>query len=351
MLDVPEIPTPSPTKPTFKEQVHEFFFPKKNQSATKLPDVVTKKLEIISETKDDPVETGFGRTFQNNLSNLSDSELPPIIESEGQLGIVETNEMLSYDTAMKIKNDQNAPNGYIFGAGFGNIVSMTLLYPEGTVPKAICAVDVIPDVVVAGRIIEKMTANNTSFSDFKENLVNSESIDSLFEEVISEEINSTVKSRFQAVDKNEIKKQFKSIKDKSNVGSQSYTEMLIPNDSTRIDVLAVIQKQYELLHRMAVDGNIGIAYADITSPAVLEKIKSLPEFAEKRNIIYLSNIIDHLTRRGTNLDRINSFDVLKILGEEKNWFVDTTQNSLDYQLRVSNHVPKYTSDDVRMRFK
>lgn len=347
MLDVPEVPTPPPTKLTLKERATKLFFPAKNQSVTKLPDEVTKELNTLLEIKQDLTKTGLGHTFQNNFSTLSNSELPPVMESGGQLGIIDTNEMMSDETVLNTKNSPNAPDGYILGPGFGNIVSMTLLYPERSTPKAICAVDVIPEAVVAGRMLTRMISLNPTFTDFKNNLSDNESLNLLFAEVIGEEINPTIKSRFQKTSLVKIKENI----DWAVKNSWSKTDSLIPINNARIDVLGVIKKQYDLLHRMAADGNIGVAYADMTSPSTMEKIKNLPGFAERKNVLYMSNAIDHLTERGTNLTRLNSFDVLKTLGEEKNIFVDTTQRSLNYNLRVSEKVPQYMSSDVKMTLR
>lgn len=359
MPDAPElIQTKQPIREQIRLKLHQlknFVLPNKNQAATPL---IPQEASIQQMTPDEPAlpipqpeqakkPTQLGTLFRESLSALPDQDLPPKMESGGALAILGTNEMMTDELVTHVRSAPTPPDGYVFGAGFGNILSTTLLFPEGTQPKAICTVDVIPDVVVSGRILTNMLAESKNYAQFKAGLVNNEIIARQFDDVISREPNPAIQERLRNVSLEEIQKGFKRDHEYGNYVSSRTA--IVPTDGSRVNVLAVIEKQFDMLHGLASEGNIGVGYADMTSPAVLEKIGAMPDFSSGSNVIYMSNVIDHLTHRGTDMSQLNSFDVLKQLGEGRNWFIDTTQNSLDYKIRAANQVPSYKPSDVMYR--
>jgi hypothetical protein len=117
-------------------------------------------------------------------------------------------------------------------------------------------------------------------------------------------------------------------------------------EGKKVNLIAAIKAKFDVLQKLAQEGNIGTALADITNSNVLEAVKKLPDFESSSNLIYMSNIIDHLIHRGKDLSRINDLNVLRSLGEENNWFVHTTQNQHDYDLQASRSVPQYSAEQI-----
>ena len=298
-------------------------------------------------------ETGLGRQFQDHVSQLPVSELPPFInEAGGAAGLLSTNEDLPDDVIPQVRQSENAPNGYIFGAGVGDILSMPLLYPEGRSPRAILCVDIVPEVVLTGRIFTQLLSEASDFRTLNLQMRNDQALKLAYEQVVSSEVNEEVRNRLKTVSPEQAIKGLLSVIEREYLPTQGYKQSVPFDHTQRMSVLAVIRDKFDLLHNLAKDGNIGVGYADMTNRAVLDLVKTMPNFSSSRNLIYMSNVIDHLTSRGTDLTHLDDMLSLTTLEEGKsrgNWFIDTTLNSQDYKLRANNTVPVYNSSDVSLR--
>lgn len=300
----------------------------------------TAKAVPVETTIVNPPETVvrkkmLGITFENQVAETG--ILPPVLpESLGAAGILETNEDLPDSVTEQVKISD--PDGYIFGPGFGNILTMTLLYQKNQTPKAILALDILPEVVVTGRVLGYLLADSDDFLTFKEKLANRESLKSAYETILDVAKYDDIKERLKSVTFETMLQNLKEVMDREG--------------RARINVFANIRENFDVLHQLALEGNIGVAYADITNPEVLKTVQNMPEFSQSQNIIYMSNVIDHLTTRGTDLSHINDMNVLKTFEQNgHNWFIDTTQQSLDYQLRAGRYVPQYTPEDVEIKYR
>ncbi len=324
------------------------------QDELKEPAVIAQPIIPFEEVKEKVTrETGLGRLFQDRLSKLPQNELPPFIsEAGGAAGLLSTNEDLSDTVLSQVQQSENAPNGYIFGAGVGDILSMPLLYPEGQIPRAILCVDIVPEVVLTGRIFTQLLSEVNNFRSLNSQMRNDQVLKQAYDQVLSSETNDEVRTRLRTVSPEQVIKGLRSVIDREYLPAHG-NKQSVPFDHTqRMSVLAVIRDNFDLLHSLAQDGNIGVGYADMTSNTVLTTVNSMPNFSESRNLIYMSNVIDHLTRRGTDLTHTDDMMSLTALGEGKergNWFVDTTQNSQNYKLRASNTVPVYEASDLKYR--
>lgn len=313
--------------------------------------------EVKEENNQEGVEkrqTGLGVGFEIDLSSLSDENLPLCIKNAyGAAGILSTNEDLPDDTIDQVKHSEHPPNGYVFGAGMGNILSMQLLYLDGQIPKAILCCDVVPEVVVAGRVFVRLLAQAKDFPRLYDSFTNETVLTQTYQRVIDNESNDEVRKRFQTVTIQDLQKWFQFVVNKQSLYGEGFREASgISNDQT-INELVLLRDNFDMYHTLAKEGNIGVGYADMTNPAVLSIVKELPDFEASRNVVYMSNVIDHLTLRGTDLSHINDMAVIgDVLGEgdeRGNFFVDTTKESLNYALRASTSGPVYQPDDFRRR--
>lgn len=379
MIDVApieQVVQPRPEKPTLKEtftklpqkilnvvrqlknqgapQVNNATLKQIAQGDIKEPMVIEEPTVLTEELKEKSNnETGLGRQFQDHISQLPVSELPPFInEAGGAAGLLSTNEDLPDDVIPQVRSSENAPNGYIFGAGVGDILSMPLLYPEVQSPRAILCVDIVPEVVLTGRIFTQLLSEASDFRSLNLQMRNDQALRLAYEQVVSSEVNEEVRNRLKTVSPEQAIKGLRSVIEREYLPTQGYKQSVPFDHTQRMSVLAVIRDKFALLHNLAKDGNIGVGYADMTNKAVLDLVKAMPNFSSSRNLIYMSNVIDHLTKGGTDLTHLDDMLSLTALEEGKsrgNWFIDTTQNSQNYKLRASNTVPIYNSSDVSLR--
>lgn len=118
-------------------------------------------------------------------------------------------------------------------------------------------------------------------------------------------------------------------------------------EGQRMDVLAAMAENFSMLHELATAGNIALAYADFTDPTFIEAVRSLPGFEESTNVIYSSNIADHITNRGTQVTNARVMETLKAYerGDRLPIFIDTLA-SLNYYLRARQSLPQFQKSDL-----
>lgn len=60
--------------------------------------------------------------------------------------------------------------------------------------------------------------------------------------------------------------------------------------------MTTMVNKFDVLKEMARSDNIAVIYSDFTNPDLITSIRDLPGFQGSRNIIYMSNIADHIAR-------------------------------------------------------
>lgn len=291
-------------------------------------------------------EQKIGELFEKKLRETN--TMPPILdELGGASGLLATNEDLPDTVIDQVR--MTAPDGYIVGAGFGNILAMTLFFNEHQPPKSILAMDVMPEVVVTGRVIVKLIGQSEDFLTFWKSLTETGTLKMLYDGVIADEENDRIQQRLKDFNFESMTEELKQIVGREYLPQSGYRISVPFSNNQRLSVIAIIKDRFDILHSLAKTGNIGVGYADMTDPSILEIIKSMPDFSEAKNVIYMSNVIDHLTRRGSDLSRIHDMDTLSLVDNGNSTFVDTTQQSLDYELRANREVPQYTESDLIYR--
>jgi hypothetical protein len=276
--------------------------------------------------------TNIGKYFERYIGMYAEKTLPPSpTEKRGVLAFLNTNERLPQQTFLKMLSSDKVPNGYLVGAGVGSILQLTDVFSQGF-PEAILMTDVMPEVVLAGRIMINKLKKYCNFSDFWIHLHERRPQD--FEQVFHEEKNYLVRNRLVKA----RRQAHELLLTMSISASRRSGSNRVPK------VIESIRENYDLFHTLAKNGNMAITLADITNPFWISAIASLPQFGHLRNVIHLSNTIDHITNRGTEPLKVNRLSHLRALGEGEdrgNWYVDTTAHSSRYRLRANYFVPTY----------
>lgn len=212
--------------------------------------------------------------------------------SVGVSALGRTNETIDTDLIKKVHTQKESPNGYVIGIGAGNVFRMLELFPEGQIPKAMILFDIDPYVVELGqRYIEQLKRTQSE------------------EDVDIEPLRAII------------------------------------HEPDKRKILAPIIKQ------LAQEGNLVIARADFTDPRLIDALNQLPDIHNQNNVIYLSNIADHVHRSDLEAGRqgkILDYTYLNVLSPQlpyRNFYVDTMQASLAYHLRIATSFPKLDKED------
>lgn len=277
--------------------------PKIDQTPSETPNSSEPAIEDVpiekkgSETT--PRQTEIGNQLVRRLQEkglvLEASEF----ERVGEPALEGTNERGSPVLFEKLRNQKEAPNGYLIGIGAGNVFSMLEGFPEGTVPKAVILFDIDPTVIEFGQYLIQVLRDSP------------DKLSSVIKKTPSENVFFPV----------------------SNANSEQ-----------------AILKYADLLHQLAKEGNFVIARAEFNNPELIEELSALPDIQNLNNVIYLSNIADHLWRRTVTTDRnyVPNFNFLQALQPNpphRNYYIDTLTFPLNYNLRVGTQPPNFKSMD------
>ncbi len=254
------------------------------------PPKIEGEISIIERTRKESVAQGRQLDVGKHFAELLQQKgtISEYFTSGGELALRETNEKLDHALIEKVQSQKEAPNGYLIGIGAANVIRMLELFPEGQIPKAMILFDINYSVVnSAESFIEKL----------------------------------------------------KQQPDDQNTDIWPL-DRIISDPVTRSKINLILK-------RLAKEGNLVIKLADFTDPKVFETLSDLPDIHNVNNVIYLSNISDHVWRN-SKFEKIADFNFLEILkpqGSHKNYYIDTIQRTLNYNLRVSTQIPQFSTED------
>ncbi|MBI2196417.1 hypothetical protein HYU45_02275 [Candidatus Daviesbacteria bacterium] len=296
-----------------------------------------------------------------NIANIltdklnKESNIVPLqVENMGVAAIGGTNETVSrgFFEAIRVKN----PDGYLVGVGVGNVFTLLHCFPEGTLPKGIILADVDPAVIAIGKLMVKKLRESETFEEFDRQVhgLSEEEFIREIQEIVREEENSILTKRLDSLSREDWTKVWRyTAKNKDDASLYKYWNPEqydgTPYQGAPINVIGAMKERFSVLKQLADSNNIALVYADFTNSSFIDAVRELPEFSNSTNIIYLSNIIDHITGRGYQFGNAKVMEVLKAYENSTKppVFVDTLQ-SLNYFLRVRNALPVYTHEDLMM---
>lgn len=291
-------------KPSFFKKILRKFSPQDRnqvslQTQQKEPETPSSisRPEAITQPKEEARQQDIGTQFIGLLKQKGAIIPPKEFMSVGvsaTLGY--TNEKVDANLIEKVRSQEHPPNGYLIGIGAGNVFRMLELYPEGKTPKAIILFDIDPLVVAQGQYFIEQLKRNKPEDD----------------------------------------------------GNLEPLKSIIKKAKERRKLAPVLQQ-------LAQEGNLVIAQADFTDERVIEALNNLPNLRDYSNVIYLSNISDHIWRRKYSQGKyeyIPNFNFLESLTPKsplKNYYVDTVRQSLSYNLRIDTRVPQFDYEDFIVR--
>lgn len=218
-------------------------------------------------------------------------------ENMGVVAIRGTNESGDASLFEKVRLQEHAPNGYLIGIGAANVFSMLEAFPLGVEPKAILLFDIDPRAITEGQAI---------IEHFRQS-------DSYPEHIFGND-------------------------------AYSYSTQVFPESAT-CQLREAVKKYAPLLHKLAVEGRIGITRADFTDHRLIPEFKNLPDIATSNNVIYLSNISDHIWRAQGLAPDFSFLNTLTPNPPNRNIYIDTLTKGLAYNLRLSSTPPHFELND------
>ena len=299
---------------------------------------------VESDPTDETVSLADLVRFKVNVPGPS-GRLPQLSSQDtGTAGILGTNEQSDGEIFRDASQGQSAPNGYIIGPTVGNIFTMLKAFNPRVPPKGIVVVDVNPQVIGAGKILERLFKTNGDYSSFRKMLRDKGAVRNIWREVLREEKDPYVQSQLVAVLFFDLYEELnaRSYKDEGTpFADRNGTLRLnaIGSGSQRaIAVGAAIRESYAIIHDLAVKGNFVLVLGDLLDPEIQLILTNLPSYQRLRHLIYVSNIADIVSE--IDLDGLLKMQSLDGFGNGNIW-VDSLRSS-GYRLRLHRKPPRYT---------
>jgi hypothetical protein len=194
------------------------------------------------------------------------------------------------------------PDGYILGAGCGNAVAMVEAFP-GT-PRGMVLVDVDPAVIFIGNMLVTCLARHATVEGFVGEFFcgGRSTLESLFAEVRSQADPFAVHPHVDQYGERlwgglaELTEAFTFTTADVPRVLADWKGYLPPQGQT-IPVRTYMARNYAKLHQMAAADCIVLVRSSLFSPELLDAVARLPGFGDGTNLVYASNVVDHILRR------------------------------------------------------
>lgn len=252
---------------------------------------------------------------------------PPYFESHGATdSIYATNERVNPELLVKLRNQKQAPDGYLVAVGGGNWAPLLDAFPKDKPPKGIVLINIDPDSIGKLKTLVGALRGDAQIPG-----------------------DITYWKRYQ------------------DLPEEEYFGHVYNNGENTVFTRGVLGRHLPLLIRLAREGNIAVVQQNVLDPQLLDSIAQLPDYEELNNVVYLSNISDWIWRAadrrrgdemiksgkyddsGVDINEINRpfvpLEELKSRPGNKSYFVDSTEKSLRYRIRISPDVPKFRKGD------
>lgn len=345
--------TSNPAVPDVTQAVREESMPTEVRLDLSNPEVDTPSITVNEETEQTPAvtrTTAIGSMLQEELTRLNMDV--PEIETKGVPAIIGTNEAVSSDFFKAVHAKH--PDGYLVGVGSGNAYSMLHVFEDGIVPKGVVLADIDPRAVIVGRLLIQNLRESSTAADFQRNFFGmpKEVFNQQLQKMIAMEQNPALKRRWETTDAAIWSEVWKELSKREAIkwgDSQAYK--YYKYEGQNVDVVGAVLAGFDALKQLADEDNIAMVYADFTSPDFIRAVKKLPTFNSSTNVIYFSNIADHITQRGTKIENAAIMNSLRAYEnpEHPALFIDTLGQGLNYFLRARNSLSEFTPEDFRYR--
>jgi amino acid adenylation domain-containing protein len=195
-----------------------------------------------------------------------------------------------------------APDGWIYGPGCGNVLSLVEAF-AGT-PRGMVLVDVDPAVVLAGRMLVAALRRYPDAASFTSGFFcgGREPLAALEEEVLEREPSALLRAAMNG-QRERLWRTLATLTESFSLQSGDADRLLAqwashyPPAGHLVPVRTFLARNYGRLREMALRGDIAVLCSSLFHPALLVAVTELPGWRGGRNVIYLSNVTDHVLRR------------------------------------------------------
>lgn len=230
------------------------------------------------------------------------------------------------------------PDGYIVGVGSGGVLSMIQGFSGDNKPKGIILADLNPHVVAPARLLIQSLGEFQTQSEFVDRYLN------LSRQEYAKRLKKVTQSdsKLRASEANSEIPLIRSPKQAWDIVSGKSMDTV-----KKIDTVQVVLDNYPTLHQLALEGKIAVCFVDFTDPTFIKAVTELPGFRDSRNVVYMSNMVDILTSFGRKYDSVTRLEMLRAYEDsQKNPVFVDCPGMHGMVLRINNHLPQYSKDDV-----
>lgn len=227
--------------------------------------------------------------------------LPGEFRTIGAPALLVTNESTPAGFHDRIR-ETAAPDGWIYGPGCGNVLSLVEAF--AATPRGMVLVDVDPAVVLAGRMLVAALRRYPDAASFTSSFFcgGREPLAALEEEVLEREPSVLLRVAMNG-QRERLWRTLATLTEGFSLQPGDAERLLAqwashyPPAGHLVPVRTFLARNYGRLREMALRGDIAVLCSSLFHPALLAAVAELPGWRGGRNVIYLSNVADHVLRR------------------------------------------------------
>jgi hypothetical protein len=298
---------------------------------------------MSNETAIAPARIDVGQFIVSQLTTSGYKPPEPhLISSDpyNRFAALSTNERVDSGLFKAIRNHN--PGGYIVAVGCGMSVGLPLGFKEEQSPKGVVLIDTDRHVNAISKAFITAVKETNNITEF----YNQFYIDPITnaEKFLKDDKEAMMTLNTMTTTKGN------SIREQIDRSRGDYSKRVAANGHPSLD--NILTATYGSWKKWIKEGKVTAILGSLTDKEIMNAVTNLPEFRKSTNVVYLSNIIDHIISRGAwkqceaeltsflhAISHYNSDDYPAI-------YLDTLR-SFNYWLRVSKGVPNICAADVQ----
>lgn len=243
--------------------------------------------------------------------------LPGDFRAIGAPALLVTNERTPAGFHDRIR-ETAAPDGWIYGPGCGNVLSFVEAF--AATPRGLVLVDVDPAVVLAGRMLVAALRRYPDAESFTSGFFcgGRQPLVTLEEEVLDREPSALLRAALHG-QRERLWRTLAMLTEGFSLEPGDTGRLLdqwashYPPSGQHVPVRTFLARHYGRLRELAMRGDIAVLCSSLFHPALVAAVAALPGWRGGRNLIYLSNVADHVLRRAL---MANARGRLRVVAEE-----------------------------------
>lgn len=252
--------------------------------------------------------------------------LPVDFRAIGAPALLVTNERTPAGFHDRIR-ETAALDGWIYGPGCGNVLSF--LEAFAATPRGLVLIDVDPAVVLAGRMLVAALRRYPDAESFTAGFFcgGRQPLVTLEEEVLDRETSALLRAALHG-QRERLWRTLATLTEGFSLEPGDTGRLLAqwasyyPPAGHHVPVRTFLARHYDRLRELALRGDIAVLCSSLFHPPLLAAVAELPGWRGGRNLIYLSNVADHVLRRAL---MANARARLRVLVEEQRTLRSTAE--------------------------